>query len=430
MRRIGPLAVLGLAFLALSPAAPAQVPTPAVKAPTALTSAEMKEAEAAIKAYLEAPTWAKKREIAARLEAIDHPSKQDIAKLAQKAFAMTRRLGPAVKDERKRVCTHPDFPGHYLLDVPGKAKQGKPVGVFIALHGGGAGVGEGAQIEGLFGKPMSGMIHVYPTVIEKEATAWNTEREEQYVLAILDELKRTFAVDTNRVYLAGHSMGGYGTWSIGPRHADLFAAISPQAGGVFVMGGGAGGKVEIADGIVSNLKNLPIWFYNSTDDPQVRPDSSIRAAERLEELKAEFGAFDFVWKKYTDIGHGTPKEGLGEIWKWMLTKKRDPLPAQVLWEPTRTYKRHFYWLRHADPGSGRYDVKRDGNRFTVASGGSGLTLMVNEKMVKFDQPVTVVDAEGKELFQGRVPYSLLPMIESIDAKRDPELWFSGWIRLP
>ena len=34
------------------------------------------------------------------------------------------------------------------------------------------------------------MIHVYPTVIEKTATAWNKEREERYVLAILPERRR------------------------------------------------------------------------------------------------------------------------------------------------------------------------------------------------------------------------------------------------
>jgi predicted esterase len=393
--------------------------------PAGLTPAEMKEAEGYVKDCLQARTWEEKQAVLAKLAAIDRPSKADVGKIAAKAFQWAK-AGARIDGGGKQKCSHPDFPGEYEL-VTGGAKGGKPTGVFICLHGGGAGVGDGAQIRGLFGQPGGGMIHVFPTVIQKDDSAWNTEREEQYVLAILEDLKRTFTVDTNRVYLAGHSMGGYGTWSIGPRHADVFAALSPQAGGIFVGGQDGDGKLIIAKGILPNLKNLPIWFYNSTDDRQVRPDSSIRAAEILEELRTKYGAFDFVWKKYTDIGHGTPKEGLADIWKWMLAKKRDPLPRRVLWETTRPYKRHFYWLR--SESGGKFDVARDGNRFTVTEGGAGLRIMLNDRMVKMDQPIVVVDAGGKELFNGPATYSLVATLESIDVKKDPEMWFSGWVEL-
>ncbi len=401
----------------------------AAKSPASLSSAEMKQAESLFQDYFAAADWEARQQVAAKLAAIDHPSKADVARLAKQSFAFFRQ-GPRLLDKRVQTCTDPKSPGSFLLDVPGPAKSGKPTGVFICLHGGGAGVGDGAQIESLFGKPAPGLIQVYPTVLQKTDSAWNTEREEQYVLAILEDLKRSFAVDTNRVYLAGHSMGGYGTFSIGPRHADLFAALSAQAGGVFVSGRDAGGVLGIEAGIVFNLLNLPIWFYNSTDDPQVRPDSSIRAAEELDALKQQYGGFDFVFKKYSDIGHGLPKEGLKDIWKFMLAKKRDPLPKRVFWEPTRAYQRHCFWLRHPSPGGAKYDVARDGNRFTVTGGAGGLSILLNEKMVKFDQPVVVVDETGKELVQARPRHSLLPLVESLDAKRDPEMWFSAWVELP
>ncbi|MGH8263800.1 MAG: prolyl oligopeptidase family serine peptidase, partial [Steroidobacteraceae bacterium] len=54
---------------------------------------------------------------------------------------------------------------------------------------------------------------------------------EQDVLRCLEEAKRRFKVDANRVYLTGESMGGSGTWIIGSNHPELFAAIAPTYGG-------------------------------------------------------------------------------------------------------------------------------------------------------------------------------------------------------
>lgn len=391
-----------------------------------LTGKERTEAETLLKKYFETRAEAEREEILEKLSAIDHPSKSDIATLSRKCFAWARR-GPLVDGKSPQKCTHPDYPGTYLLQVPSAARSGQPVGVFISLHGGGAGVGDANQIAGLFGSPAPNCIQVFPTVIQKTDTAWNTEREERYVLAILDDLKRTFNIDTNRIYLAGHSMGGFGTWSIGGRHADLFAAIAPMAGGVFATV--SNDKiVGLEEGVVFNLRNCPIWFYHSTDDAQVSSKSDEKAAEMLAALKEKYGPYEFIWKLYTNIGHGIPKEGLKPIWTWMLSKKRDPLPKRVLWEPSRSTKKHFYWIR-AEDASGRFDVQRDGNRFVVTGRATGISILLNEKMVKLDQPIVVVDEKGTELFNGKARHSLVAMLESIATKKDPEMWFPASIRL-
>jgi hypothetical protein len=136
-----------------------------------------------------------------------------------------------------------------------------------------------------------------------------------------------------------------------------------------------------------------------------------------------------VWKLYNDIGHGLPKEGLKPIWDWMFVQKRDPLPQRVLWEPSREYTKYFYWIRTLSMRE-RIDVRREGNKFIVTGSSSSISILLNEKMVKFDQPVIVTDDQGNELFHGKATYSLVVMVESIDAKRDPEMWFSSRIALP
>ena len=59
------------------------------------------------------------------------------------------------------------------------------------------------------------------------------KRSEQDVLQVADLVAKEFNVDPRRQYLTGNSMGGGGTWWIGGRYPDRWAAIAPGAyGGV------------------------------------------------------------------------------------------------------------------------------------------------------------------------------------------------------
>lgn len=377
-----------------------------------------------IKEYFARRDWKERDEIVRRVEDLEKDytvTRQDVASLVRMMFDAARQ-GPRQTGKSPAQCTHPDFPGHYIINVGGAARSGQKVPLFIGLHGGGEGVGEGSQIAGLFGNPLPNGIVVYPTVIKKEATAWNTEREEQYVLAIIEELKRTYNIDTNRVYLAGHSMGGYGTWSIGGRHADLFAAIQPGAGGVF------GSNQGIMRGIVENLKNTPVYFYHGSDDPRVPPTTDRLAAQKLQEYREKYGPYEYVYQEEDGIGHGLPRKGLKPIWDWIFSKKRDPYPEFVIWEPTRPYKKLFYWVK-LDPPSGRIEAKIEGNRILIEGSCRNVTLMISDKMGLLDKQVTVIKG-GKEVFTGKPVYSIATALESIGAKNDPEMYFIARIRVP
>ncbi len=62
-----------------------------------------------------------------------------------------------------------------------------------------------------------------PHQAEYEATV----REHQAVLASLRDACRRFAIDTDRVFLSGHSAGGDAAWDIGLAHPDLWAGVIP-----------------------------------------------------------------------------------------------------------------------------------------------------------------------------------------------------------
>ena len=68
------------------------------------------------------------------------------------------------------------------------------------------------------------------------APVWTVEHQKQYgysahehaaVLNSLRDACRRFSIDTDRVFLSGHSMGGDAAWDIGLAHPDLWAGVIP-----------------------------------------------------------------------------------------------------------------------------------------------------------------------------------------------------------
>jgi acetyl esterase/lipase len=146
----------------------------------------------------------------------------------EKLVLAAARRGP--KSDGTGTCTlHADGfeKGTYILTGAGNGK-----GIWLGLHGGGHGSGDGRTAASMWGSATGrGLMGVFPTTPRKTPRAWNTEFGERFVLAILRELKRTYRVDTDRIYVGGHSMGGEGAWNVGGRFADVFAAVTANAGG-------------------------------------------------------------------------------------------------------------------------------------------------------------------------------------------------------
>ena len=72
------------------------------------------------------------------------------------------------------------------------------------------------------------------------------------VLEVIADVQKHYRVDPDRIYLMGHSMGGYGSNNVGAHHPDLFAAIAPAEG-------------TDSAALHANLRNLP-WFMMTADE--------------------------------------------------------------------------------------------------------------------------------------------------------------------
>ena len=122
-------------------------------------------------------------------------------------------------------------------------------------------------------------------------------------------------MDTNRIYLTGLSMGGYGTWKLGTQHAKRFAAIAPICGG--------GNMIDVVLGSWDKgapLKSLPIWAFHGAKDDVVPLDES----ERLVNQMKKFGVRDVKLTVYPEAKHDSWRLTYAdpEFYEWLLKQKR------------------------------------------------------------------------------------------------------------
>ena len=124
--------------------------------------------------------------------------------------------------------------------------------------------------------------------------------------AVVDSMLADAAITKSRVYIAGLSMGGYGTWDALARRPELFAAGIPICGG---------GDVET----VSAFKDIPVWCFHGADDRAVNVE---RSRTMIAALKAAGGEPRYT--EYPGVGHNSWTQTFDneETFQWLFAQKR------------------------------------------------------------------------------------------------------------
>jgi predicted esterase len=122
----------------------------------------------------------------------------------------------------------------YRVYVPSTYNGSKEFPLVIALHG--MGGDENSYFEaynrGVFKTEAENYGYIVACPKGRKPASMYVGDAERDVMDVIEEMKRSFRIDPDRIYMTGHSMGGFGTWSIAMNHPDVFAALAPVAGGV------------------------------------------------------------------------------------------------------------------------------------------------------------------------------------------------------
>jgi len=200
-----------------------------------------------------------------------------------------------ITKDRPLTLGSAESPGVYTICVPEAYDPRRAWPLVIGLHGGGRGGKDGKEVVGSGPSAMNfysphararGYIVVCPTAIQ---APWGASPNLPFIRSLIDETKLLYNIDVNRIYMTGHSMGGFGTWALAPRFAEELAAVSPMAGG-------GGPNSKFAD------TNTPVFIFHGADDGVVGPGSDRNAARAMVD-----GGLDYHYTELTGVGHGFPR---------------------------------------------------------------------------------------------------------------------------
>lgn len=255
-----------------------------------------------------------------------------------------------------------DTPGLYELQVPGRGTW-PPVTyyaqlppeydpyrrypVVVTLHG--AGTTAEHQIDWWAGgtstsgmRQGQGTRHGYIVIAPK----WSKVKQQRYGYsgrehaAVLDTLRdacRRFSVDTDRVFLSGHSMGGDAAWDIGISHPDLWAGVIP------VVSTADSGKFNYITLYWKNAKLVPFYFVGGGMDGEKMVKNAYQFDRYLKHL-----GFDATVVDYQGRGHENFYDEVITVFDWMNTQQRNFFPKKFRAETIRSWDNYFWWLELND----------------------------------------------------------------------------------
>ena len=129
----------------------------------------------------------------------------------------------------------------------------------------------------------------------------------EMVIQLIKSMKDSLPIDSNRIYITGLSMGGFGTWDAITRYPDLFAAAVP------VCGGGD-------EATAGKLKNMPLWVFHGDADKVIYLERSTNMVEAIKKT----GNKKIKYTIYPKVGHDswTQTYANEEVHKWLFHQRK------------------------------------------------------------------------------------------------------------
>lgn len=265
-----------------------------------------------------------------------------------------------------------------------------------------------------------GTIVIAPAWAREHQTAYEySAREHAAVLTSVRAALRSFSIDTDRVFLAGHSVGGDAAWDIALAHPDLWAgliAITPTAD-------------RYVTHYWPNASDLPIYIVGGELD-------RFRLQSNAADLDRYFAkGFDATYVEYRGRGHEHFSDDVLRIFDWMGRKRRNFFPKEFSVVTFRPWDRFFWWLELESPppktvllpeqwppGTGSRPLSIEAkklvtNTISVRCGADQVRVWLSPELVDFAQPLAVT-IDGQKVHKTTPEPNLRVFMEDLRLRSD------------
>ncbi|MFH1550525.1 MAG: prolyl oligopeptidase family serine peptidase [Planctomycetota bacterium] len=306
----------------------------------------------------------------------------------------------------------------YALYVPHNYRPDRPYPVMIMLVGG---TGEGdedfvAEVQRHTG---ADYIVIAPSSRSPQLSLWWDEGK-FYVMAALKEVISRYNVDTDRVFIGGHSNGGIGCWHIAYHWPHVFAGVCPNAGYV----GGEGLQFAAGKDLVGNLVNLPFLVQHGETDRIIPAANSKHFVDMMKEMGC-----DVEYIVYPKLGHGFSRrpDGLNEQFYKMVrfadVKRRKAFPKHVYFKSPLKECTRAYWIEFVPSGDNptvEAEVTKDNVIDIKARDVSNITLYLGDELLDLDKKVTI-NLNGEKALEKKFKRSIETLLDTAIAAGDRKL---------
>ena len=175
-------------------------------------------------------------------------------------------------------------------------------------------------------------IIVFPQCMEN--TFWAGPMTEQAVAA-LDQTIKEFDGDKNRLYLAGFSMGGFGTWQTAITYPNRFAALVPIAAGIEPVGeisdedrallspqvSAAAAAPDPYRAFAEALSKTSVWVFHGGKDEAV----PVEGARKIVEAMKATGNQNVRYTEFENVHHDSVDDAFSEpeLFEWLGKQRLD-----------------------------------------------------------------------------------------------------------
>ena len=364
----------------------------------------------------------------------------------------TPGLEPGVRTRIVASAENAKLPVAYSVLLPIEYSPQQAYPLIVSLHGSGSNPNH--QLLWWGGKhdtsddrmvPGQAMRHGY-IVIAPEYTDPDTgkyeysSRSHRIVIAAIRDARKRFGVDSDRVFLSGHGMGGDAAFDIGMSHPEIFAGVIPIVG-------------RVNRYCRTTARNTPgaAWYVVGGElDHRAHDVNSVLLNRMMNERH------DVVYAEYTGRGKESFYEEIHRLFEWMHHRRRRPLAEarEIVARVQRPAENRFYWVEaHGLPAGilSSSTLARDtpprvrpmtmtfearavsgnaGDTIRLKSGARRHTIWLSPEFVDFDRELTVrKTGTGRDKFKGFIVPGIETILEDLRRRGDRQRLFTAKIEI-